>query len=927
MTPLRPLLARVWALLAARRRDEELAAEIEAHIAALTDDYIGRGLRPAAARAAARREFGGVDQVKEIYREQRGLPWIDALRHDLRDAIRACVKAPGFASIVILTLALGIGANTAIFSILNAVMLRSLPVSHPEELVVAAYQTPRDAVQRFSFPLFDRLRHAAAEAAGQDGQLAAMSRVARMFGRADGDVDAETISVQLVSGEYFSLLGVSSRLGRTLTADDNRTLGGHPVAVISDRFWRRRLGAAADVVGRGLTLNGARFTIVGVGPPDFAGVWLEAPADVWLPLVMQADVHYAQNYSSHNGEDDYKSPWVPQEGIEWLQIIGRAGSLARPRLTSRLSVPFSQDLERRVGSWGIKDAESRRAILQQQLTLEPFDVGFSNFRRQFGAPLRALLGATALILLLTCANVANLMLARGAARRREIAVRLSLGATRGRVIRQLAAEGLVLVALATLTGVLLARWTGDLLVRAAVGVGSGAAPFAADLDLRVLAFTVAVSVLTAVLFAIAPAFSATRLHLASVLKASASRVHGGGRLNAAKLLVTAQVGLSVVLVIGAALFVHSLRNLTQTQVGFDREHVLTVWLNPRAAGYQRERLPSLYRDLVTRVEAVPGVQSAVVAMCGLLSGCNSSSSIEIAGYQMRPGERMNVQENRVGPHYFSTVGLPLLQGRDFPDSVPASVPANAPAGASAGAQKVAIVNESMARRFFPNQSPIGQHFGYNTADTEIIGVVRDARVNTVQQAPSPMVYYPIAQTVVEAGSLDVRAIGDPRSIASAVRQAIVAVDRDLPIERVTTLSRQAELNLTQERLIAGLTSAFGFLGLTIASCGLFGLMSYNVGRRTPELGLRLALGARPSLVLWSVLRESMVLVLLGLAAGIPVVLALSRPTSAMLFGVTAQDPATIAGASAVLIVVAFAAGFLPAWRASRVDPMVALRHE
>jgi predicted permease len=912
---LRSIISRLIATVRTRRRDAELSDEIRVHLEALTEDYVRRGMSLADARAAARREFGGVEQIKESYRDQRGWPFLDGLGQDLRYAVRTLRKNRGFTIVAVLTLALGIGANTAIFSVLNAVMLRSLPVSHPEELMVATYQTPRDTVQRFSFPLFDRLRRAVPSA----GQLTAVSRVARMFGMADGDREAETTSVQLVSGEYFSLLGVSSQLGRTLTGEDNRTLGGHPVAVVSDRFWHQHLGTAPDVVGRGLTLNGAHFTIVGVGPRQFAGVWLEAPTDVWIPLVMQAEVHYAQNYSSHNAEDDKDRPWVPQEGIEWLQIIGRAGPQTRTQIASQLRPPFQQDLERRVGSWGIKDAETRRAILQQQLTFEPFDQGFSNFRRQFGAPLRALLGATGLILLLTCANVANLMLARAAARRREIAVRLSIGATRARVIRQLLAEGLLLVTLATIAGLAFAKWTGDVLVRAAIGVGSGTTPFSASLDLRVFGFTVAVSVLTGLLFALAPAFSATRLNLGSALKASATRVHGGSRLNAAKLLVAMQVGLSLILVVGAALFVRSLGNLGQAEVGFEREHILSVWINPHAAGYQAERLANLYRDLITRVEAVPGVESATVAMCGLLSGCNSSSSIQIAGYQMRPGERMNVQENRVGPKYFSTVGMQLLQGRDFP----AFLPTNAP--------KVAIVNESMVRRFFPNQPPIGQRFGYGPPDTEIIGVVRDARVNTVQQEPAPMVYYPIGQgsakLVVDAGSLDIRAIGDPRSIASAVRQAVTEVDRGLPIDRVTTTSRQVELNLTQERLIAGLTFAFGLLGLTIAGCGLFGLMSYNVGRRTSELGLRLALGARPGRLLWSVMRESLVLVLLGLAAGIPAVFALSRLISGLLVGISAQDPATIAGACAVLITVACAAGFLPAWRASRVDPMVALRHE
>jgi predicted permease len=907
MIDLRVLVSRLVAFVMRRRRDAEFGEEIQTHLDSLTAHHLSRGLSPSEARAAARRDFGGIEQVKEIYREQRGLPFLDAIGQDVRYASRTLCKTPGFTCVAVMTLTLGIGANTAIFSLLDAVLLKSLPLAQPDELFVVRKSGPRPEPQRFSHPAFVRFRDVV-----PDGQsLAAMSRVARLSTVVDGG-ESEAASGQLVSGEYFSTLGVHAELGRMLTREDNRSVGGHPVAVLAYGFWQRRFAGSGSILGKPIRLNGSSFTVVGVGPPGFSGVWVDRPVDVWLPLMMQHVVRYAQNYSNTDGQPN--QPWVPQEGVAWLDIVGRANPQEKPRLASALNASFSQAISRVAPQ--ILDVERRRLFLEQRLVLDPFGRGFSALRERFTAPLVVLMAMVAVVLLIACANVASLQLVRGAARRREIAVRLSLGASRSRVIQQLLVESLLLSGAGGAAGLVVAYWTNAFLVRMAIGANSTSVPPAFVLDVRVFGFAAALSMMTGVIFGLVPAFRTTQIELGAALKTASRTALGLSSEKAMRPLVAVQVALALVLLVGAGLFGRSLMNLYRVDLGFDRDHLLAVWINPRLTGYTADQLPLLYDRLIARVDAVPGVRSAAISMCGLVSECRSTNGgFEITGYTRRPGEEISLQVNAVGPKYFQTVGIGLLEGRDFD------------VRDSDRSPRVAIVNEATVRQFFGNRRAVGQRFGIPQPDTEIVGVVRDARVTDPHDPAVPMAYYPIRQAVAFAGSIDVRAAADPRLVATEVRKAVADVDPNLPILRVSTVIDQTANVLNQDRAVAILTSAFGVVALLLASLGLYGVMSYSVARRAPELGVRVALGASRRQIRRMVLRESLACVGPGVAAGFVLVLGGTRFLMGLLFGLAPNDPSTFLAASLVLVVVGSFAGYLPARRASRVDPMVALRHE
>ncbi len=661
-----------------------------------------------------------------------------------------------------------------------------------------------------------------------------------------------------------------------LGPEDDRT------AVISHDLWQRRFGGSRGVLGRGLTLNGAHFTIVGVAPAGFTGMWLESRTDLWIPLIAQAQVHYAQNFSSNDADED--KPWMSQEGIRWLNAVVRTKANA-----AALDTVFRQSIARQAESIG--NAENRRILQRQRLSFDPVAQGFSNLRRQFTGPLFALTAMVALVLLIACANTANLLLARANRRQREIAVRLALGAGRGRLIRQLLTESFLLAEIAATAGLAVSNGASGLLVRGALGATAGQASIAAGVDARVFGFTIALSVVTTLLFGLAPAFRATRMDLERALRAGAQSIRDGARIGIQKLLVVSQMALTLILVVAAVWFASSLRNLARVHLGFDQGHVISVWIDPQSAGYPSEQLPQLYRRLFDRVEGLPGVRSASVAMCGLASGCRSTSDITIAGYQPRLDEQVRVQENMVGLDYFSTVGTRLLAGRDFT------------ARDTRDSPRVAIVNEAVARRYFPNGNAVGHRFGYGArADTEIVGIVEDARVNSAREEPPPMAYYSIQQGTVYGGSLEVRVSGDAAARMSEIRKAMVGVDRSLPINRITALSEQVSGNLRQDRLIMWLTSTFGLLALGLGCFGLYGAMSYAVARRTGELGIRLALG-------------------------LPFVFVASRLAAGLLFGVTAGDPLLVGSAALVLAATAALTAFFPARRASRISPLAALRYE
>ena len=908
MSMLRNIASGLRSLFRKEQTDLELDDELCTYLEMAAAEKMKQGMSRKDALRTVRLERGSLEATKEVIRTAGWEFLVETCLRDLRYAARGLRRNPGFATVAILSLALGIGANSAIFSVFDGVMLKSLPVEKPQELRRIRLEARTRNSGRFSYIEFERLRDSSQTSSG----MAAMSRVVNVNLRVDGERQQESARMQLISGEYFPLLGVYPILGRTLAPDDNRTLSEHPVAVISGSYWQRRFGGTPNILGQAIILNGAHLTIIGVGPRSFSGVWMEAPVDVWVPLMMQADVRYAQHYSASNS--DSTKPWVPQEGIRWLDLILRVKRGSESEAMASVNAVFQQWVGREAESVG--NLEERKLFLQRALVLDPFNRGFSDVRRDFAAPLFVLMAMVALVLLVACANIANLLLARGAARQREIAVRLSIGASRARLIRQLLTESVLLSSVGAALGLLVAHWGSALLVRMAAGVKAGPAPIAAGVDGHVLIFTAALAVCTGILFGLAPAFRMTRVELNAALRADTHSVRTRSRMSLTKMLVSSQVALSLVLVVGAGLFGKSLRNLLHLDGGFDREHLLTVRIDPQSFGYDKAQLEDISRQLVERVQSIPGVHSAAMAGCGLSDNCyNFEDGLQIMGYQTHPGEQMLVQGNIVGPKYFSTVGMQLLEGRDFSDRDNEKSPI------------VSIINEAMARRYFAGRSAIGQRFGSGTYNREIIGLVRDARVSSVQEAPVPMAYYFLPQMMAPAEAMEVRTAADPRWSVEEVRKVVTDVDPNLPIRSVTTLSDQVNENVTQERLVAFLTFVFGGLALGLACFGLYGVMSYAVSRRTPELGIRMALGASRHQVLWNVLLESLGLVGLGLALGVPSVLAASKLLSGLLFGLTASDPLTISGAVVILVGVAGIAASIPAFRAARVDPLVALRYE
>ncbi len=809
---------------------------------------------------------------------------------DFRYAVRALRRHLLVTATIVITLGLGIGVNSAMFSLLNAIVLRTLPVPGPDSLFTVRGESPLAAGNRFSGPMVERLRRSAPEGV----PLAAMSRVARVYTRTEGAPDTEVAALQLVSSNYFQVLGVRTSLGRGLPDEGD----GAPAAVVSHRYWQRRFGGDPGIAGRSLTINGASFTIVGVGPQAFDGVWLESPVDVWVPLSMQSAVKYSQNFSADRA--DQNRPWLSQDQIWWLDVIARA----RPDRAAVVAAAFTA---------GVQDVIPRPDV---RIRLEPFAKGFSTFRQRFETPLFVLVGMAALVLLIACANVANLLLARAAGRQREIAVRMSLGAGRARLVHQLLTESVLLVVMATGAALLFARWAGDLLVRTATASSSGPAPFAAAIDLRVWGFTAAVALISVVLFGVLPAWRTTRLDLAAAMKAGARGASSGSAARPARLLVVMQVALSLVLVTGTGLLGRSFHNLVNFDLGVDRDHLVSVAIDPRLITTKAEDRAALQQRVVDSVASIPGVRSVALAMCGLHSNCRArEDGFEIEGYQSRPGEQVVFLINSVSPNYFSTVGMPLIAGRAFDDRDLAKTP------------RVAVVNRTLAAKYFENGQAIGRRFGSETKDVEIVGIVEDARQLNVKDAAIPTAFFAAAQRPVGARSLEVRSHGDPREIVASVRAALTRSAPDLPVESIVPLADRVSVSLSEDRLVVFLTTGFGALALGLAGFGLFGVLSYAVTRRAPEFGIRMALGASRSHVLWSVVRDALWLVLWGFLVGLPIAFLGGRLVSSLVFGVSPHDWTTFVGATVTLVAVGSISSLVPALRACRVDPVAALREE
>ena len=889
---MRTLWQRVWGLLRGRRMESELSAEIEAHLAMQEAEFRARGMDSAAARAAARREFGGVAQTMEDYRERRGLPLLETLGRDARYALRGLRHNPGFTAAAVLSLALGIGANSAIFSLFHTLMLRLLPVERPQELV-SLYRTGGWGKGYVSYPLYQEI------AKRTDLFTAALARTGvnkvRFTPRAGGR--GEFIQREFVTGNYFQALGVTAAIGRVFTDDDNRVPGGHPVAILSYDLWRNQYGADPGVLGSKILVDERPLTVVGVAAPGFRGVEVERRAEIWMPVMM--------------GEMNFSSPrtW-------WIWVMARRRPGVSPRqVQAALNVLMAQHLNAIYPT--SYNAAFRKRALEQRLEVRDAGIGISSLREDFGRPLAVLMGAVALVLLAACANVANLLLARGAARRKEIAMRLSLGATRARLARQALTECVLLVVAGGVLGVGLAAWGRRILLQFLPQEAGD--PFSAGPDNAVLLFTLAIAAISVLLFGVGPALRSTAVDPAAGLRAGAAG--RAGRPVLRRVLVVAQVAFSVVLVALAALFGHNLFALRSVDLGFRNENVIAFSLDfPRASRLEyREPI----RRLAGQLEMLPGVSSVSYGFPGPFLMGTSSASIRVPGSERTSQEPADVNTAQVAPRYFETIGTPLVSGREYePKDLDSP-------------RKVAVVNEAFVREFLPGERhPDTRWLSFDDSKPEggeptyIVGVVRDVRHTGIRNPPKPTVYSPIGQ-------------GPSRGMPTILMRTQVPVSTLLPtlyrelnklgpsiaFAHIGTLREQVDDSIYEQRLLAALGGFFGTLALVLAAVGLYGVVAYGTARRTPEIGIRIALGARRAQVIWLILRDSLALVGAGLILGLPAALAAARTVESVLFGIQPADPMTFAGTAAILAAIGVAAAFLPARRAAGLEPSHVLRHE
>jgi predicted permease len=891
--PLLSRLASLWRnLFYKSRREQELTEEIEAYLEMLIELKIEEGLAPEEARRAALIELGGREQVKEKVWEVSVGNRLVTFWQDLRYGLRMLRRNPGLTAVAVLSLALGIGANTAIFSLLDAVLLRMLPVKNPEQLVILERDgAPEDKGSRLlSANFYERMR-------GQTDLLDGFCTFWPSDFQVVVDGQAESFKGDLVSGSFFSVLGVNALLGRTISEEDNNVPGGQPVVVISYNFWRRRFASDPEIVGRRIVLNGQPHTIFGVTPPNFFGVTVGQPPPLWKPM----------------GKDQVGEVMARlRPEVSELQVSTVLTGLLQQSLTVEDNSEMSP--------------EYRQSVPRQSVVLIPASQGFQgmirgipSLRAQFSEPLRILMAVVGLVLLIACANVANLLLARATARRKEIAVRLALGAGRLRLIRQLLTESMLLALAGGVLGLVFAWWGSSILL-ALVGSGRNPVFLKLTLDARVLSFTTAASLLAGILFGLVPAWRATRVDLTPALKDNARISRGGARLGLGKMLVVTQVALSLLLLIGAGLFVRSLEKLQSFDAGFNRENVLLISTDPEMIGYQRgaRQIVDLYQRMLEGIKAIPGVRSVSLSGEGLLSGSGTTAGgmLQVRG---RPPQNYSSSVCAVGPEYFETVGMTILRGRGFTAQDHEKEP------------NVAVVNETFARQYFGGDNELGHRFGIGRGDSEIeiVGIVKDAKYETLREEATPTIYVPYVQGPFHwrGTTFHIRTAADPTRIITAVRQAVREIDANLPLFNIKTLATQVDETLVQERLIGTVSSFFGLLSLLLAAVGLYGVLAYAVNQRTHEIGIRMALGAQRGEVLLMVLRQGMKLVLIGVVLGLAASFAATRLVASYLFGITATDPVTFVGAPILLLIVAFLACFVPARRATRVDPLVALRYE
>ncbi len=819
---------------------------------------------------------------------------MQTLMQDIRFGLRMLFKNPSFTTVAVLSLALGIGANTAIFSLFDAVLLKQLPVKDPQQLVALDTFNERGEQRDFAHPVFEVLR---ARNKSFSGMFAAVDGTRRLeVTVAESGGRTSEAEVQMVSGEYFPVLGVNAVVGRTLTPADDQTPKAHPLAVLSYGFWQRDFAGDSSVVGKNLTIKNQTYSIIGVTPRGFFGEAVGRAVDIWVPLMMEPALDPGFSY-------------LREVNVNWLRIMARRRDDASLQQAQAEMTTLLAQMNTESGDIG----KAARRIAR--IEVDAGGQGLADFRTRFGKPLRVLMTAVVLLLLIACANIANLLLARASYRQKEVAVRQAIGAGRFRLVRQFLTESLLLAFFGALLGLLFAWWGSRALLWLA-SEGSAPLPISVEPNFRILGFTLVVSVLSAVLTGLFPSFLATRQQLNAVLKGTAM---GRPRLWLSRPLVVTQVAVSLLLLTGAGLFVQTLRNLRKVDLGFAGDSIVQARINPEDSGYKKEQLSALYHQVLERLNSTPGVRSASLAATGFRSGSSRTCCINVQGRAAGPNEDREVQTLSATPGYFQTMGLRLITGRDFTWS-----------DAGSKSAKTAIINETMARQYFGEGSPIGQRFGWGDPakesikyEFEIIGVVNDANYGKLRDKIKPLIYFPS-----EGGTLlVVRSADGVAALPATVRREIQSVDRRLEILSIQTVSKLVDSALVQERLLAKLSGFFSLLAVLLSCVGLYGVISYDVSRRTHEFGIRMALGAQLQDVLRLVMKNGAMMVVLGVAVGLVGAFALTRLIASLLFGVGSTDTLTLAIVSVVLITVALFACYIPARRATKVNPLEALRYE
>ncbi len=841
---------------------------------------------------------------------------------DLRFALRTLRKAPLFTAVAVLSLALGIGANTAIFSLVDQILLQLLPVKDPKQLVLLTmkgfHYGGNWGYNALSYPMYKNFSENNSVFSGMFCRFP--YRTSLGF-----NGNTERAAAELVSGSYFPVLGVGAALGRTFTPDDDRVPGGHPLMVLSYEFWKTRFAGDANVIGKTVLMDGHSYTIIGVAQRGFDGVDLGFTTQVFVPVTMVAQV--IPNSDSNR--------FLTNRRQRWVNVFGRLKPGVTAAQAKASLQPFFHgmlDMEVKQEAFNNASAEVRQRFLQNIIDVLPGSQGRNYLRRQLSTPLWVLMALTAGVLLIACANVAGLLIARATSRQKEIAIRLAIGAGRLRIVRQLLVESLLLSAAGGVLGLILALAT-DRLLLVFLPPDTTSLKLSAALDPRMLLFTIAASLLAGVIFGFVPALQCTRPDVAPTLKDTVGGIVGGGPgMRLRKALVAAQVTLSLLLLVGAGLFIRSLRNLRDLGPGFHSENLVTFNIDPTLSGYDVERAKVFYQQLSDSIASVPGVRSVSMASLRILEDNEWDNWVTIEGYRPRPTETPDPYMNSVSPGYFASLGVPLLAGRDFrPQDDRWQHHGTRPDGS---APFVVIVNEKFAKRFFGSTNrALGRHVGFgidpNTkTDMEIIGIIKDIKyTNLRDEIPIQMFEPYMASNFVGGMTVYVRTNMEPNQFFSAVRAKVRAMDPNLPLWAMRTVDQQISKSLLTERLVAGLSTAFGFLATLLAMIGLYGVMAYTVARRTREIGIRMALGAFEKHVIWMVMREVLLLVCVGLVAGLAATAGLTRLVATQLFGITPHDPVTLALAAFALAGVACAAGYIPALRASRVDAMHALRYE